>query len=89
MYIHKYFYTYVPAQKAQLTACRDSQLTLALCSSSAPLEVAFQLRIFLHIPLPHYGSKGQVVLPPVAFVPMTLSQTFALAISILLPLIAH
>lgn len=83
---------FIPAQKAQLIALWfPSQLTLAPRSSSvtAPPVVVFQLRTFLHIPLPLHGFKGQVVLPPVAFVPMTLSQTFALAISILLPLIAH
>lgn len=87
MYIYKHFHACVPAQKTLLTAW---WFTLALCSSSvtAPLTVVFQLRTFLHFPLPPYGSKGQAVLPPVAFVPMTLSQTFAFAISILLPLIA-
>lgn len=82
MYLHK----------AQLiTLWFPSQLTLSLCPSSltGPVAMAFQLRTFLHIPLPRYGFKGQVVLPPVAFVPMTLSQTFTLAVSILLPLIAH
>lgn len=67
------------------------QLPLVLClfPFPVPLAMAFQLRTFLHVPLPCYRYKGQVVLPPMAFVPMTLSQTFALAISILLPLIAH
>lgn len=49
----------------------------------------FLCRTFFRIPLPLSRFRKQVVLPPVAFVPMALSQAFALAISILLPLIAH
>lgn len=49
----------------------------------------FLCRTFFLIPPPLYGFRKQVVVPPVAFVPMALSQTFSLAISILLPLIAH
>lgn len=84
MYTHIYICTHLSSLRCDLPF--SSPWPFAYSLSRSLLQWLFNSELFS---ASHFLVKEQVVLPPMPFVPMTLSQTFALAISILLPLIAH